>query len=97
MATGASIDGDSDDLGPLDLDAFLAWCQEVLDLDRTPEPEVEFRKDLGLDDVELFSFVLRFDGLAASSSRVTVDVFDRLSSMRDLYLYYLMIGSMPYE
>jgi hypothetical protein len=82
---------------PMELDTFLAWCQEVLQLDWTPDPGTEFRKDLHLDDLELFTFALRFNELASVTSTVTPDVFSRLDSIRDLYLYYLTIGSMPHE
>jgi hypothetical protein len=83
--------------GPMELDAFLAWCQEGLQLDWMPNPGTEFRDDLHLDDLELFTFALRFNELASVTSTVTLDVFSRLESIRDLYLYYLTIGSMPHE
>ena len=84
------------DPDPMDLDLFLSWCQVALNLDHPPKPDTNIRLDLRLDDLELFSFVVHFNELVAGSASVTSDVFQRLHSVRDLYLYYLTIGSMPH-
>lgn len=80
---------------PMPLDLFLLWCQRTLDLPFVPEPETHFRNDLNLDDLELFSFVLDFEDLVHKDSTVRPDVYEDMNTVRDLYLYYLMIMSMP--
>ena len=80
---------------PMALDSFLLWCQRTLGLTFVPEPEAKFRSDFNLDDLEMFSFVLEFNGLVEDHSTVRPDVYESMDTIRDLYLYYLMIMSMP--
>lgn len=85
------MDGDQ----PLALDDFLVWCQAALALESAPEPGSRFKADLDLDDLELFSFLIKFQQLVECQSTVRPDVYANVDTVRDLYLYYLKIMSMP--
>lgn len=80
---------------PMDVDIFAQWCGQAIGLSLPPQPGTRLRTDLQLDDLELFTLVTKFNQMTSSSARVLPDVFEHVDSIRDLYLYYLTIGSMP--
>ena len=79
----------------MSMDEFLLWCKDVLHLPVTPAPETSFRSDLLLDDLEVFDLVLKFYNVVDKHSAVDREVYERVGTIRDLYLYYLTITSMP--
>ena len=80
---------------PMSLDDFRLWCQRTLNLTEVPKPEAGFRSDFNLDDLEMFALVLQLHDLVSDHSTVRRDVYERQSTIRDFYLYYLTILSMP--
>ena len=86
---------DDETLDLLDFDSFIEWSQKVLDLSAPLEPDAGFFTDLNLDALQIFNLAIQFDRLVGRSSIVTSDIFANIDSVRELYLYYLKISSMP--
>jgi hypothetical protein len=79
----------------LDLDDFAGWCADALGLSEVPGPDTRFRHDLHLDELELFRLVQSLEELSGPAAPLAADVFEQLDDLRDLYLHYLTVGSMP--
>lgn len=79
----------------MDLEAFLDWCQCELQLSFRPNPSDDFRKDLNIDDVQLFLLIHRLSEQETPHAVVGPAVFEKAISVRDLFLYYMMISSAP--
>lgn len=80
---------------PMSLEGFRLWCQATLALSSVPQPESDFRRDLGLDNLEVFLFVSDLRQLVQDTATVSREAYDSLNTVRELYLYYLTILSMP--
>ena len=78
-----------------DFDTFLAWLRSATGSEQVPSPDDRIREDLGLDDMEIFQLGLHFvDGLG-TSGKVRPDFFEHVTTVRSLYLHYLILSSMP--
>jgi hypothetical protein len=94
--TLASRDEDDPEL-PLSLDAFTLKVQELLGLDEISDPGARLREDLNLDDFAIFQLGLRFNQLLGQAATPGTAAFPEFGSVRQLYLHYLTIISMPGE
>jgi hypothetical protein len=88
------VDGGND---LLDLKEFAIWCAEALSLESAPLPELRLREDLSLDLYRIFELVTRFDELTHGEGVIEPRIYSEVDTIRDLYLYYLQVMSMPKE
>jgi hypothetical protein len=80
----------------IDLDSFARWLANVLGIAEAPDPTADLEHDLGLDDYSMLGVVAAFDSLVKSwSAPAQPEIYYSITTVRDLYLHYLTVVSMP--
>ena len=80
--------------GLLDLDDFCDWIAQFLPSGPQITPETRLAEVEGFDAVSYFMMLSAFDQLVASQAPHLEEAYT-MSTIRDLFLHYLYIDSMP--
>lgn len=81
----------------MDLDRFLRWLSDLLSLPEAAQPECNLLGEVVRDQFEIFTLVMAFDGLTKDDAAIDERIFMHVHTVRDLFLYYLTVTSMPLE
>jgi len=81
----------------LTIDEFVQWLQTVLHRQEKITPDSDLRNDLSVDDFQFFQIVVLFDRLTLGKAPVLDEIYAEIRTVRDLYLHYLTVISMPLE
>ena len=79
----------------LDLDPFVEWLAGATECQSLPCADDSLYEELGIDQFRFLLLVHIFDELTDGDAIPSEDVFDEVKTVRDLYLYYLRVTSMP--